>query len=166
MRIHELQFLFDYNYWTRDRILEVAAKLSTQQLLEAKPYAHGSMRNTLVHILSAEWVWRVRCQEGISPPALYRFEDYPSVEIIRQAWQQEEERMRTYLRSLSDMELDRVVPYTRINGDAEQNVLWRLLVHVVNHGTEHRSILAAELTGYGHSPGDVDIVHFMRVAKL
>jgi uncharacterized damage-inducible protein DinB len=166
MNIQDLQFLFDYYYWGRDRILENVAKLSQAQYLEPKPYSHGSVHNTLVHILSAEWLWRMRCQEHTSPSATAATEAFPppeSLESLRQRWQQEEERMRSYLRGLSDQDLAGIVAYKRLQGEPQQNVLWHVLSHVVNHGTEHRSILAAELTAYGYSPGDLDLIRFTRV---
>jgi uncharacterized damage-inducible protein DinB len=42
------------------------------------------------------------------------------------------------------------------------NVLWHLLVHVLNHGTQHRSEAALLLTSYGQSPGDLDLILFLR----
>ena len=39
-------------------------------------------------------------------------------------------------------------------------ILWQVLVHVVNHGTQHRAECAALLTGFGHSPGDMDMSLF------
>jgi uncharacterized damage-inducible protein DinB len=35
-----------------------------------------------------------------------------------------------------------------------------MLAHVVNHGTQHRSEVAALLTGIGRSPGDLDMFDF------
>jgi uncharacterized damage-inducible protein DinB len=161
MRIEEIRFLFEYNYWARDRILENAAKLHPDQLLEPKSYPHGSIRNNLVHILGAEWVWRVRCQEHISPNHLLPFDDYSTLESIIQGWQREEKSMGSYLSQLTPQDLDGMIQYQRINGEAQEAMLWQLLIHVVNHGTEHRSIIAADLTSFGHSPGDLDIRQYL-----
>ena len=35
-----------------------------------------------------------------------------------------------------------------------------MLVHVVNHGTQHRAEAAALLTGEGRPPGELDLINF------
>jgi uncharacterized damage-inducible protein DinB len=37
---------------------------------------------------------------------------------------------------------------------------WQLMVHVVNHGTQHRSEAAALLTAEDRSPGELDLMDF------
>jgi uncharacterized damage-inducible protein DinB len=162
MRIEDIQFLYEYNYWANHKILAAAGMLTEEQYLAPRTYSHGGVRDTLVHILSAEWIWRVRCEEQLFPTAVLSAEDFLSLESLQQRWQQEEGRMRGYVTGLSDEALDRKVMYKTTGGKAHENVLWHLLVHVVNHGTEHRSTVAEYLTEDGHSPGDLDMVFFAR----
>ena len=39
--------------------------------------------------------------------------------------------------------------------------LWGMMEHVLNHGTQHRAEVAAMLTGFGHSPGDLDLLFYL-----
>ena len=43
-----------------------------------------------------------------------------------------------------------------------RNVLWNLLAHVVNHGTQFRGEAGVALAAYGQSPGDLDLLLFFR----
>ncbi len=165
MYLEDLQFLYQYNYWARDRILENVAQLSLEQFIQPAGYAHGSMRNTLVHILSAEWLWRVRCQEHASPDHFLSNDDFPTPASLAQAWAQEQGKMQGYLGTLASEDLNKVIQYKRTGGELQSNVLWQVLVHVVMHGTEHRSIVASQLTTAGHSPGDIDFIHFLRATQ-
>jgi uncharacterized damage-inducible protein DinB len=38
--------------------------------------------------------------------------------------------------------------------------VWQMLVHVVNHGTQHRAEAAALLTAEGRSPGELDLINY------
>ncbi len=38
--------------------------------------------------------------------------------------------------------------------------VWQMLLHVVNHGTQHRAEAAALLTAEGRSPGELDLINY------
>ncbi len=162
MNKNDILTLFDYNYWATARVLKATAQLTPDQFTAPAGLSHGGVRGALVHVLSAETVWRMRCAEGISLSALLAEEDFPSVNALRERWLGEEQKMRAYLNSLSDEALNRTAHYKTTKGVPQENILWNLLVHVVNHGTQFRSEAAVALTNYGQSPGDLDLLAFFR----
>jgi len=162
MNKNDLETLYDYNYWARDRVLQAASNLSHVTLTLPSSMSFGSLFGTLVHMLNAEWIWRERCQESVSPKSMQLEEGIKNFDSLKKIWQEEEILMRSYIRELKDADLGRVVKYTRLSGPEQKNVLWHILTHVVNHGTQHRAEVAIALTELGHSPGDLDFIIFLR----
>jgi uncharacterized damage-inducible protein DinB len=154
--------LYEYNYWANARILESAARVSEAQYFAPADASFGSLHKTLVHILGAEWMWRMRCQQGVSPPGLLSEKDVPAFGTLRARWQEEERAMRTFLAGLRDEDMIRLVRYTNTRGKSYESTLWHILAHIVNHGTQFRSEAGMLLTAYGQSPGDVDLIFFLR----
>jgi uncharacterized damage-inducible protein DinB len=154
--------LYAYNRWANHRILQATEHLDASQLLAPTPVSHGSLRGTLVHILGTEWIWRLRCQESLSSPALLAEEQFPALEVLQTLWREEENAWRAFLEGLDDEALQRVVHYSNTKGVPFATPLWQILFHVVNHGTQFRSEAAVVLTSYQHSPGDLDYIAFVR----
>ena len=115
MRISQVRTIYDYNYWATHRLLSAAEGLSESQYHAPVPLPCDSLRGILVHTLSAEWIWRVRCQEGVSPSVLPTQKDLPTLADLRRRWQVEEAAMRAYLAQLEDGDLDFIV-YLREKG--------------------------------------------------
>ena len=162
MTTSEIAVLFDYNYWANHRVLDAAARVTPAQFIAPAGLSHGSVRGALVHVLSAEVVWRLRCQEGISPPAMLVETGFPTLESLRDFWKEEELAMRAYLDGLTDDDTRGPVRYQTTKRVSYQNELWHVLAHVVNHGTQFRAEAAVALTEFGQSPGDLDLIFFLR----
>jgi uncharacterized damage-inducible protein DinB len=164
MNVQDIRVLYDYNYWANSRILDAAAG-APEAAFATATLGYCALRDTLVHTLSAEWNWRSRWQ-GVSPKAMLDPNDFPTLEAVRARWREEAELVYAFLDTLSDGDLQRAFAYTTMSGKPMSSTLWHTLVHVVNHGTQHRSELAMLLTGLGRSPGDIDLITFVREKGL
>jgi uncharacterized damage-inducible protein DinB len=160
MQVSQVELLYDYSEWATARILAQAAHLSHAQWTQASQPGYGSLRATLLHTLDTEWSWRMLCQFGQLTPALEEA-DFPTVEALAERWAQDRAEMRAYLASLTDTDLQDVIRYS-VEGVPRERVLWPVMLHISNHSTQHRSEAAALLTGFGHSPGDLDLMDFIR----
>jgi uncharacterized damage-inducible protein DinB len=161
MNKQDIQLWFDYNQWANTRILKAASALTDEQFLSSASFPYGGLRGTLTHTLFAEWLWRKRW-EGESPTVGPKPEDFPTFQALKTRWAEEEEKLMKFVASCSEDKLNQVVQYKSLKGDPFENVLWQMMAHVVNHGTQHRSEAAAMLTDLGHSPGDIDMILFLR----
>jgi uncharacterized damage-inducible protein DinB len=161
MKKSEILTFYQYNAWANARILDTTAQVTPEQFLAPASYSHGGLRGTLTHILFAEWIWRKRW-EGISPTEGFTPEDFPKFEALHDRWQAEEKLLMEFVEKLSDEALERIVVYKTTSGKPRQNPLWHLMLHLVNHGTQHRSEAAIMLTDLGHSPGDIDFIKYLR----
>lgn len=163
MNNKSIDLLFDYNYWANRRILNAAEKLTVEQYTQVLPgLSMGSVRATLVHMLAAEHIWRMRCFEDQSPTGLLHEDDLPEFDELRAFWAGEEKAMRAGLARLTDEALAGRLAYHTTNGKPMEETLWHLLAHLVNHGTQHRAEAAVALTAFDHSPGDVDMIIYLR----
>ncbi|HSL28952.1 MAG TPA: DinB family protein [Anaerolineales bacterium] len=162
MDLRDVSLLYDYNYWATRRILAAGASVSPEPFINPAAHSFGSLRGTLVHTLDAEYSWRMLLQHNtIDTFRAMQDEDFPTLGSLEQRWNQEEGSMREYLASLSQEDVNGIIRYTTPEGEKRERVLWHCLLHVVNHGTHHRSEAAAILTGNGQSPGDLDFTVFL-----
>lgn len=159
MTVTDFERLFDYNAWANQKILDALSQLTDDQFTQSVAGSYGSVRNTLVHVLSAEWGWIDRCGGPARGPAL-KADDYPTVDSVRRLMQDVERHGRTFLSGLSDNDLDRVVEWTLGGAPSRQSRLSDLLQHAVIHGVHHRGQIALLLRVLGHPPGNFDVLFY------
>ena len=160
MKAEDIKLYYEYNEWANKRILDAAQRVSLEQLTAPNEFGWGNLRGALVHIFDAEYGWFSflfeREDEGVQDP-----ENFADIAALRERWERQNEITRQCLDTLKDEDLLRIHKSER-DGTTYNWILWQVLVHVVNHGTQHRAECAALLTGFGHSPGDMDFTLFLR----
>jgi uncharacterized damage-inducible protein DinB len=162
MNFQSLQTLLDYHYWARDRVLAAAEALTPDQFTKDLGNSFPSVRDTLVHLFSADWVWCTRW-EGGSPQAMLDPAAFPDLASIRNAWTEHERKVRAVLTRLGENGIDRVIEYRLFSGQASAQPFWQILQHVVNHGSYHRGQVTTMLRQLGvAAPRSLDLIAFYR----
>jgi len=60
MTAKDLETLFDYSYWANRKLFGVLSQLTPEQFIQPVAGSYGSIRNSLVHMMSTEWGWLER----------------------------------------------------------------------------------------------------------
>lgn len=157
MRIADLQRLYDYSSWANRRLLAAASRLTQEQFTKWIAGSYGSVRNTLVHALSAEWGWLERCG-GPRRGERLKSEDYPTVEALLSEWNQVERWMRRFLEELTESDLAHDVAFAFGAGPLTSLPRGDLLHHAVIHAVHHRGQVALLLRTLGCEPGNFDFL--------
>ena len=154
--------LYEYGAWANERLLARAALLSDTQLREKRSEGAQPILESFVHLQSADRRWFARWQEMPLPAGLTPV-DLPTIAAVRSAGEDLALARRGYIDGLDDAALAAPI---RWRDDSETRTLlrWQALVQCANHGTQHRSEIAAMLTDFGHSPGDLDFGLWCRTA--
>jgi len=158
-----VRHFYRYDRWATERILGAAEGLTQEQLLILGTAGHGSIRDTLVHMLRAHRGWLSWWDGSLSGQDAYNLRldpnDFPNVGAIRAEHESLMRQTEAFVEGLRDEDMGRAYSFTLPNGVEERPAL-SMMLHVVNHNTQHRSEVAAMLTGFGQSPGELDYINF------
>ena len=152
MRADDIRFLFAYDRWATRRVLSALDGLDPAAWARTDVVGERGLGSILVHHLGSSQRWRVLFEgrpadERIRP----ELEPLPTIDELRARWEAEWASVDGWLQALTDgsvANMNEGVP------------VWQLLVHVVNHGTQHRAEAAALLTAEGRSPGELDLFDY------
>jgi uncharacterized damage-inducible protein DinB len=159
---NEAATLVDYHYWALDRVLTAAEGLSADDYSRDLGSSFRSVRDTLVHTYSAEWIWYSRWM-GESPSGMLDPGTFPDLSSLRQAWTAHESKVRGLVGGLDQQGLDRTYDYRLMNGDPGRSIFWQMLQHVVNHASYHRGQVTTMLRQLGAAaPPSQDLIRYYR----
>ncbi|MCI0439274.1 MAG: DinB family protein [Chloroflexi bacterium] len=163
MFLEAVKRLYEYHAEVTERVLRAAGTLTAEQLTEVVVPGQPALRDTLVHIFDTQlchlswWDGSLSAEESFARQ--FPAESYPDIQAVRRFWEDVLRDTRAFIETLKDdADMERVYIRARGNGGVQQRRLWEMLLHVLNHGTQHRSEAALMLTALGRSPGDLDLI--------
>lgn len=164
-RLDEIQELFEYNRWANERILDAVSNLSEDEFTRDLGSSFASIRDSLVHVLAADWIWLSRWN-GVSPSELPVGWKESGFGELRERMEEVEAGRSEFLGKLDEGDLDRVVSYRTTAGAPHRSRVSQMLRHVVNHSTYHRGQVVTMLRQLGSEAPSTDLIlYFRTVAK-
>jgi uncharacterized damage-inducible protein DinB len=152
-----LQSLFDYNRWANSRVLAASAKLSPEDFVRDLRSSHPSVRDTLVHVMGAEWLWLQRWK-GTSPKSLPSAAGFPTLASLKERWAEVEDEQAEFVSGVTEKSLETKIAYVNLQGEPFAYLLWQMMQHAVNHSTYHRGQVATMLRQLGAEPQATDML--------
>lgn len=140
--------LFKHNTWANQTLLDFCEPLNEEQLDATALGCYGSIRDTLLHIVSAE-VDYVNLATDKLPPGPPMSDRFPAFDVLKGAvrWAGDE-----LLQLAISARADTIVRVVRPQEPIFEYPLSGFMVQVLNHSTEHRTQISTIITQLGIEP--------------
>jgi len=162
MHADDIRILYGYHFAANRKLWETGiVPLTDAQFLQPLDYSIGSIRNQVVHLMDIEEGWFDGLRTDMPERGPFKNpNDWPTREKIRADWDIVEAKIRDYVEALTDEECN--LPFGAPDGMRK----WQVMLHVLNHATDHRAQTLAMLHQMGAKTFAQDMVfHFWGVLK-
>ncbi len=160
MTPEDARTLYAYDAWANRRVLDACAALAPEQFTKDLGSSFRSVRDTMAHVIGAEWLWLERFQGRTA--RLPSGDQFPDLASLRTRWGEVERDLLAYVGGLSAADLERSFDYWDMKGNPHTSVLWQTLQHVANHSTYHRGQVTTLFRQLGAKPIGTDLIGFYR----
>jgi uncharacterized damage-inducible protein DinB len=131
--------LIEYHVASNRRLWDhMLEHITDEQFTQALSYSRGSLRQQVLHLAETDRYWlhdiQARPVTGLEP------EEFPTRASFSATWESIGQALLEYVQSLTEADLE-VVP------DGLLVTRWAALVHIANHGTDHRAQILSMLHG-------------------
>ena len=147
----DMKELLKYNEIVRHRYFESCVKLSWDEFTKNREASFNSIRNILVHTLSAVDYWLDFLQKE-NLHSKRKFDEYRTFDEVRAYMEHVEKRTHDYLDPLSKKELQKTYTVTGEDHKATKITAEDVLIHVFEEEVHHRGELIALFWQMGVDP--------------
>lgn len=147
MNKHYINFA-EYNVWANDLTRTWLRSINEAQWNKTIESSFTSIKNTCIHILSAEHIWYERLIKKENPIWLGENINCSKGELIER-WTEASLSLADFTYGITDRILEELLNYKRINGEEYKQSIADILTHVFNHSTYHRGQLVTMLRQVG-----------------
>lgn len=145
-----IKTLIDYHVDMSHRIWDSIEQITEEQFLMDDEYSRGSIRNLIVHLASTDRRWLAGLK-NLPDAGHLTFDDYKTKETTLEIFAEVVKDLSKYVNSVSAEELNQ-------NAIGIPNPRWAILLHLINHGTDHRATVLQRLHEFGAPTFDQDFI--------
>lgn len=160
MNAAAIRVLYHYNIWAYQQIWDRVKQLDDDQFTADTGYSVGSLRNHLVHLASVDTRWFARVRGATVPDHIVP-SDFATVAAVERLWDVVYRDLNPVIDNLTDAELNTEITYIS-RGETYTHANWRVLLHVLNHGIDHRAQMLHALHKLGVKTFEQDFVYYLR----
>jgi uncharacterized damage-inducible protein DinB len=156
MKLDLMKTFTEYHIEMTSRVWTSIDHITDEQFLADDAYSRGSIRNLMVHLTNTDSDWLAGLKnipENEDAPRK-TYEEYPDRASVRTYWEETARDVKEYIEGLAESELDEQpmdIPDLR----------WQVLLHMINHGTDHRSTILQRLHEFGAPTFDQDFIMWL-----
>lgn len=163
--VETIRRLYDYTDWANERLFAAAAGVPAETARGLQQGHDRTLLETLIHMLDAHRGWlswwdgtatttEAREKLRLDPAVV------TDVDAVREAWTGVRAQTERFVGTLTEEQLATTYHRELRDGHHFAQPLWAMMVHVVNHGTQHRTEAAEMCTAVGCSPGELDFLWY------
>ena len=161
MTLSELRFLHAYNAWANNRLFDALEAMSADQYRQDMKASHGSIHNTLVHMVGAEKIWLERWK-GLPTEPFLKSDDVASLSGLKSLWEEIGHDTAQWLGGMNDKKLQETFAMKTLKGETFTHQYWQAFQHLINHSTFHRGQVITMMRQLGVKPPATDLIIFYR----
>src|SRR5450432_3154608 len=155
LSVEDLREHLAYSAWASQRLVHAASELTEAELLRDFQTSDHSVLGTLVHTFAGDRIWLTRMQKAPRPQ--YSSEADHHLSVLQNEWPELYRQWDEWMQGLNDDAVRADFTYQDMRGAVWTQPIWKLVLHVVNHGTHHRGQVSGFLRAMGQVPPVLDL---------
>lgn len=156
--------LVDYMTWTNNIIIDWLKQTDDQQWERFINSSFSTIKQTVIHIVSAEKIW-LDIWNNVPGPFLLSARFKGSKNDLIEIWEKSSSDLKIFIENYPETDYHRIVAF-RWRGEEWRMEFWQTFSHFINHATYHRGQLVTQLRQAGFTKfSSTDLATYYHVVK-
>ena len=139
-----------YNSWANYKAMDWLSQIDDEQWERANVSSFSSVRNTTVHLASAEKIW-IDFWTSVKDPVYLSAEFAGTKDELINIWSAASKGLENFIQRHPEEEYMSSVKFVYPNGKTGHMPYYQTFAHIINHSTYHRGQLVTLLRQAGYN---------------